>query len=74
MNCIAELRAHMNLPQWRFAERLGIDQATVSRMERGHLEIDVRTRRAVKQLADEVGAKLPDDLFALPKPEQPEAA
>ena len=66
MNCIALLRSRMGLPQWRFAERLGIDQATVSRMERGQVEIDVRTRRAVKQLADEIGAGLPDEVFAIP--------
>lgn len=62
-NCVGELRSQLKLSQAAFAARLGVDQATVSRMEKGVLAVDRRTRLAVMHLANLEGIELPADLI-----------
>jgi transcriptional regulator with XRE-family HTH domain len=58
LRCVAmnetlqEIRGKLALTQAEFADALGIHQSTISRMERGELEIDKRTMIAAQALLD----------------------
>jgi len=50
METIAEIRKALGLTQTEIAEKLGLNQATISRMESGKLETDKRTMIAAQTL------------------------
>jgi DNA-binding XRE family transcriptional regulator len=49
---LGQIRGKLALTQAEFADALGIHQSTISRMERGELEIDKRTMIAAQALLD----------------------
>ena len=55
----AQRRKAMGITQRELAERTGVDQAVISRIESGHVEASINTLRA---LADGLGAQLRIDL------------
>jgi|GEM_PF-1507606 len=50
MKDIRSIRKHLGLTQSEFAERLGLNQSTVSRLETGELTTDKRTMLAAHAL------------------------
>ena len=53
MDDIRNIRRSLGLTQIAFAERLGLHQSTISRLETGEMEIDKRTRLAIRALQAE---------------------
>lgn len=56
------LRATLRLSQTQFSDRLGIDQATVSRWERGQSEPQYEIRRALEEMAKASGLATLNDM------------
>ena len=50
MTDMREIRRHLGLTQIEMAERLGVQQSTISRYERGDLTVDKRTMLALDAL------------------------
>ncbi|BEV00101.1 helix-turn-helix domain-containing protein [Novosphingobium olei] len=50
MDDIRHIRRKLNLTQCEFADRLGLHQSTISRLERGDLPLDKRTLLAAQAL------------------------
>lgn len=55
MEDIREIRGKLGLTQIEFAERLGLHQSTISRLETGELPADKRTLLAARALLAEQG-------------------
>lgn len=53
MDDIREIRSKLGLTQIEFADRLGLHQSTISRLETGELPADKRTVLAAKALLAE---------------------
>lgn len=51
MTDIREIRKSLRMTQAELADKLGVHQATVSRLETGELPLDKRTMLAVQALA-----------------------
>lgn len=49
------IRKSLGLTQEAFADQLGLDQSTISKMENGHLEVDKRTQLAAQALQMNLG-------------------
>lgn len=54
---IKRIREKMGLPQWRFAERIGVRQATVSRLESGVMRPSGPLEKLLAQLEAQVAAQ-----------------
>ena len=50
MDDIRTLRRNLGLTQGDLAEKLGLDQSTISRLETGRLPVDARTRLALEAI------------------------
>ena len=67
MNEIAKIREILTISQSEMAEKLGLNQSTISRFERGDLPVDKRTALAARALlAARHPVAWPDDLTRLP--------
>jgi transcriptional regulator with XRE-family HTH domain len=53
MSYIRDIRRQLGLTQTEMADRLGLNQSTISRFERGDLPVDKRTALAVRSLLPE---------------------
>ena len=51
MDNIRDIRRQLGLTQCEMADRLGLNQSTISRFERGDLPVDKRTMLAARALA-----------------------
>ncbi len=74
MNHMLAVRTRLKLSQNAMGGKLGLRQATVSRMEAGLMLIDQRTRLAIRQVAADAGVALPSDFFEAPVAEEWSAA
>lgn len=53
---IRDLRRRLNLSQAQLADKLGLHQTTISRLETGELPLDRRTMLALQALSTPTGA------------------
>lgn len=61
MEDIRAIRSQLGLTQIGFAEKLGLHQSTISRLETGEMEIDKRTRLAIRALVAESALHAPHE-------------
>lgn len=58
--CLKALREKLLISQTEMAEMLGVSFATVNRLERGHHEPSLKTKRKIRDLCKKYKVKIED--------------